>query len=111
MMVTVHPEGETVRRLMSVHRLSYEAFKGPIPEGMHIDHLCRVRNCYNPEHLEAVTQAENNRRMGLVITHCKRGHEYTEENTIHRKGNNGRRACRTCVIAKAKERRRTNYGR
>src|ERR1044071_5869985 len=75
MMVTVHPEGETVRRLMSVHRLSYEAFKGPIPEGMHIDHLCRVRNCYNPEHLEAVTQAENNRRMGLVITHCKRGHE------------------------------------
>lgn len=44
------------------HRYSYEWAKGPIPAGLHIDHLCRVRNCVNPAHLEAVTQGENNRR-------------------------------------------------
>lgn len=44
------------------HRLSYEAFVGPIPEGMYLDHLCRNRSCINPEHLEIVTHAENIRR-------------------------------------------------
>ena len=46
-----------------VHRVSYEHHKGPIPEGLTIDHLCRVKLCVNPDHLEAVTQAENNRRI------------------------------------------------
>jgi hypothetical protein len=44
------------------HRWSFEWFNGPIPKGMHVDHLCRVRSCVNPEHLEAVTVSENNRR-------------------------------------------------
>lgn len=44
------------------HRISYRLHHGPIPEGLFIDHLCRVRRCVNPAHLEAVTQAENNRR-------------------------------------------------
>jgi hypothetical protein len=46
----------------SAHRLSYFLAKGKIPKDYHIDHLCRVRNCVNPDHLEAVTYIENLRR-------------------------------------------------
>lgn len=49
-------------RTYYAHRLAYETWVEPIPAGLHIDHLCRVRACLNPSHLEAVTQAENNRR-------------------------------------------------
>lgn len=46
----------------SAHRLAHEEWIGPIPDGLEIDHLCRVRLCINPEHLEAVTHLENMRR-------------------------------------------------
>lgn len=49
-------------RIELAHRVAYEAAHGPIPVGAVIDHLCRVRNCVKPEHLEVVTTAENNRR-------------------------------------------------
>ncbi len=47
---------------VGAHRFAYELMVGPIPQGLTIDHLCRVKACVNPDHLEPVTQAENNRR-------------------------------------------------
>jgi len=46
-------------KIQYVHRLSYQFHKGEIPKGLQIDHLCRVRNCINPEHLQVVTLREN----------------------------------------------------
>lgn len=54
--------------LQYVHRLSYAQHVGPIPDGLTIDHLCRVRLCINPAHLEPVTREENTRRE-LVVRH------------------------------------------
>lgn len=51
------------------HRVAYELFIEPIPEGMTIDHLCRVRNCVNPDHLEVVTLKENCRRRHALKNH------------------------------------------
>lgn len=50
------------RKTVSVHALVYEAKYGPIAEGLEFDHVCRVRQCINPDHLEPVTSAENTRR-------------------------------------------------
>ena len=90
------------------HRVSYEHLVEPIPEGLQLDHLCRVRNCVNPDHLEPVTPSENIRRSPIHIsvrlkakTHCVHGHEYTPENT-YRFTTRGKtqRACRACAKAR-----------
>ena len=98
----------------SAHRVAYEALVGPIPEGLHIDHLCRNKLCINPLHLEPVTCAENNRR-GLSPeitrringdkTHCKNGHEFTPSNTYLARLKDGRtrRSCRICSLAAAQK--------
>lgn len=83
-----------------VHRLVWGLLAGPIPEGTELDHLCRVRACCNPDHLEPVTRAVNvargAQRAGVPRkTHCKRGHAFTPENS-RPNGNHGR-ACRECV--------------
>jgi hypothetical protein len=81
------------------HRHSYEVLVGSTPDGLDLDHLCRVRNCVNPTHLEPVTRQENLARSPLTAharkhaTHCKRGHEFTEENTAIAAG---LRRCRAC---------------
>ncbi len=100
------------------HRFAYTRLVGPIPEGLQLDHKCRVRCCVNPAHLEPVTNRENtlrgngpaataiaNRLRGESITHCKRGHEFNEENTYLVFSGNGRRQCRTCSALRARERR------
>lgn len=52
------------------HRFFYEREHGPLPPGVQLDHLCRVRHCVNPAHLEPVTNAENCRRgANAVLTH------------------------------------------
>lgn len=82
------------------HRWSYEHYVGPIPEGLQIDHLCRVRNCVNPEHLEPVTCRENLLRgdtfqaRNARKTHCKRGHPFDEANTYVMPTGRECRACR-----------------
>lgn len=87
-------------RLVSAHRTAYEALVGSIPTGLEIDHLCRVRNCVNPDHLEPVTRTENMRRSDLATgirsarTHCPSGHPYDEANTVRYCG---RRYCRSCL--------------
>ena len=83
------------RKVVKAHTFAYELAKGPIPEGLHIDHLCRNKSCVNPEHLEVVTLAENNRRYSQSRTHCIKGHELTEANTYTF---SRRRACRRCHI-------------
>lgn len=97
---------------VKTHRWSYEHFVGPIADGLVIDHLCRVRACCNPEHLEPVTPRENFRRGEPANrTHCPRNHPYDEENTrwgTFRSGRNAGyhfRMCRTCEREKAIRRR------
>lgn len=85
----------------AAHRLTYELEVGPIPEGHDLDHLCRVRACVRPSHLEPVTRSENLARGDAGgwqrnKDRCDNGHPFTEENTYRRKDRPNRRECRTC---------------
>lgn len=96
-------------KLARAHRWSYERFVGPIPEGLHIDHLCRNHRCVNPAHLEPVTNRENALRgmsrnaQNARKTHCQKGHPFSGENL--QINCNGNRVCRQCQSTYHKERR------
>lgn len=102
-------------RILGAHRVAYERWSGKIPDGLHIDHLCRNTRCVNPDHLEAVTQAENTRRGALchaspyfnrddhvnwrdLATACRKGHEYTPESYSMQRLRDGSeyRRCKVC---------------
>jgi hypothetical protein len=107
------------------HRVAYELFVGPIPDGLQLDHVCHSldhsciggsqcahRRCCNPAHLEPVENRENTvrGRAGVVNggreaskTHCPKGHPYDDENT--RLDRNGWRQCRSCERERARGRR------
>jgi hypothetical protein len=102
------------------HRVSYRLFKGEIPEGTEIDHLCKMKCCVNPEHLEAVTHAENVFRAdrGAVTinwhrTHCVNGHELTGKNVSFRKHGitEKSRICLVCERTRSKRKHEKKMGR
>lgn len=96
------------------HRLVYELLVGPIPSGMEIDHVrargCTRRDCVNPAHLEPVPRKVNVLRgtsfaaKNAAKTHCKRGHEFTHENTLtYHWPSHTQRICRACRRLRTKK--------
>lgn len=87
-----------------VHRIVYDELVGPVAEGLTLDHLCRVRHCVNPDHLEPVTKRVNDLRgygapaQAARRTTCPRGHAY---DAIHANGGGSvARTCRRCTAQK-----------
>lgn len=89
------------------HRWSYERVHGRVPEGTELDHLCRVRRCVNPKHVEPVPHRVNVLRGesfaadNAAKAACPSGHAYTRNPT------NGRRECKPCARSHAAHRRRS----
>jgi hypothetical protein len=108
-------EGKNLR----AHKFAYESLVGSIPEGLHLDHLCRARSCVNPAHLEPVTRKENILRgegptaVNARRTQCANGHPLDSANTYYRK--DGQRNCRPCSTlsvakSRAKQKERMQAG-
>lgn len=99
-------------RDLSAHVWAYEKSNGPVAKGLELDHLCRVRRCVRPAHLEPVERRVNQRRgmspygKKFRQTHCIHGHVFDHANTIHWK--DGTRRCRACAKRHGDERRARN---
>ncbi len=97
------PGGGGKLRKRRLHIISFTYFSGKVPAGLELDHLCRVRNCWNPDHLEAVPHHVNTLRGEKASrTHCKFGHLFDEKNTFWRPS--GGRRCRACERARSMRR-------
>lgn len=89
-------------RNVGSHQIAYGLHHGTVPTGLEVDHLCRVRSCVNPKHLEAVPRRVNVLRgqspaaISARRTHCKNGHAYTSENTYLSQVGRG---CKACLVA------------
>ena len=100
------------KKQVVAHRYFYEQLRGPIPVGLTIDHLCRVRCCVNPDHMEVVTMRVNLLRgVGVVAinarkTQCPKGHSYSKDNTYI--SHSGHRHCRICKRMNDKRYRASN---
>jgi len=104
--------------MVPAHRVSYELEVGPIPEGLELDHVkkrgCRSTRCVAVEHLEPVTNVENNLRSNSMSarnarkTECLNGHEFNEANTRTRP--DGQRDCRVCVRDRRRKYRELKAG-
>lgn len=99
------------RKTTMAHRVAWFLYRGPIPDGMVLDHICRNRGCVNPDHLRVVTPGQNATENSLSPwaknkqkTHCPAGHEYTPENTYRVSTRPGNRVCLTCIRRKSRER-------
>lgn len=100
------------KRVRPAHLVAWELVRGPVPDGLCIDHLCRNTRCVNPDHMEPVTNAENIRR-GLIRrpTHCPQGHEYTDENTVYMSKGKGHKPYRACKICRERVQQQNNERR
>jgi hypothetical protein len=105
-------------KILCAHVWAWQYLIGQTSEGLQLDHLCRVRSCVNPDHLEPVTQKENwARSYNITVlnarkTHCPQGHEYKGENLRIQVLANGTRArfCRACSRAESRRRRLAAQG-
>jgi HNH endonuclease len=101
---SVHLDGRT----QTAHRVVYEFHRGKIPDGLTLDHLCRVRSCVNPAHLEPATMRENTMRgfspsaVNATRTTCLKGHPFDMVRS-------GQRSCRTCFREYDRNYKRRKY--
>lgn len=86
--------------VLLAHRVAWVLTHGAIPDGLTVDHQCRVRTCCNPSHLRLLTNVENARDNGMARRRrCPSGHAYDEKNTYVDPA--GHRRCRACALARA----------
>lgn len=109
--------GKKYGRRVATHRHAYELLVGPIPTGMHLDHLCRNRRCMNPRHLQPVLPGENNARgdspsaTNARKTHCVHGHPLTPDNVYigRTRGRTPERRCKTCCALQFQRRKAAGW--
>lgn len=98
--------------MRDAHRVSYELHVGTVPDGLELDHKCRVRRCVNWDHLEPVTHKVNvHRGVGACAnnarkTHCPKGHPYDELNSevqTYISKRHGKVVARVCITCKDKD--------
>ncbi len=91
-------------KIDNAHRVAWKLMRGPIPAGMQLDHLCRVRHCVNPDHLEIVTRRTNILRgLGQSAIYarretCGKGHPLKDPNLYHTKSRPNTRICKVCFL-------------